>query len=175
MKKNLPLIVGIALPLLFVGILVAVVSMPPLFVNPQHDFLYTMSGSPYSYAVAYKNSYTLVDGEVTLQPVVIPPNYNTATLQNAPILYRYEVKDGSAHTISLSDAQSLKLDPGPTSPDGYTVSYNYGNNGIFGLFGGNTSDNGYYISNGHSSKKLTSLTTSDYYSGANFQLIGWVE
>lgn len=171
MQKNLPLIVGIALPIVFIIILVIAVALPPMFIKPQYDFLYTI-GTNY-YDNVYSNAYKVVDGRLTLKPVIInATNPPARVIQDAPPLYQYKVKSNTAHNISLEDAQKLILDVGPSSPEGYTVSYKYGNGGMFDLFGGNNNSYGFYISNGSSGKRLTGITSRDSY---NFALIGWIK
>ncbi len=172
MQKNLPLIVGIALPIVFIVILIVAIALPPMFINPKHDFLYTM-GTNYYNNVVYSNVYQVVNGKLTLKPVVVnATNPPARVMQDAPPLYQYKVKSNTAHEISLEDAQKLILDAGPSSPEGYTVGYKYGNGDMFDLFGGNNNSYGFYISNGSSGKRLTGINSRDSY---NFALIGWVK
>jgi hypothetical protein len=199
LKKNPALIIGIVLPFLFIAILLIVaVVVPSLSTKPSHDFLYVTDGyDNYNYPAPYqqyKNKYVVVDGRLALQPLMtftapaVPapaaptpvPGMNSSqpnmpastTMADAPILFLYNILTDSSHEISFADADKLALDPGPTSPDGYTVQYKYGNDGVFGLFGGDNSQ-GFFISKGNAGKRLTGLG-EDVYSN-NFQLVGWIQ
>src|SRR3989344_2326446 len=127
--KNLPLIIGIALPFIFIIIIAAVVYLPNAFINPEHDFIYT-AGDGYYYEhgnVVYKNVISLENGKIILQPVVLSTTNNNTNrvIKDHPPIYRYDVKNSSAREITLAEAQQLGLDPGPTAPDGYSISYKY--------------------------------------------------
>ena len=89
----------------------------------------------------------------------------------------YDIKNNSSHQITLEEASKYSLDPGPSSPDGYNVDYNYGHNGIFEIFGSNKNNNNYYISKGKAKKILIGLSfnQSYYYNNGAFNLIGWVK
>jgi type II secretory pathway pseudopilin PulG len=183
MKKHLPLIVGLALPVLFIIIISLVVFLPSITIKPQHNFLYTKVDSYNRYGQSYTTAYKVEDSKITT--VITPiPNYKelygttTSLLKeavNLPDLYLYDVKSNTSHKITLDQAQTYTLDPGPSSPDGYTVAYNYSNDGIFDLFGSSNSNDGYFISKGNGKKKLNSIDSDGYYSSSNFRLIGWIK
>jgi hypothetical protein len=183
MKQHLPLIVGISLPFVLIVIVLVAVFLPNMFVNPQYNFVYSnYSHDRYYYENAFKNYYELENGKIVLKPVVnlaeIEKNYPNRILLDAPELFLYDVKNDAARKISLEEANALNLVSGPTSPDGYTVSYRYGHNGIFEIFGSDNDNRGFFISKGNASKKLPALTNFDgryYYSDANFGVLGWVQ
>lgn len=178
--KNLPIIIGIALPLVFIAVISIVLFVPSLFVKPGYDFLYTTDERDYYYDYdgAYQNTFRVVDGRITLEPVAVrsdvvpvkPLVYKAAM----PTLYRYDVETDTSREVSFVEAQKLSLDPGPSSPDGYTVEYDYGHDGIFEIFGSNGNGNAYVISKGNGGKRLTGLAGDRYYYG-NFRLLGWVK
>jgi len=172
-NKNLPLIIGIALPILFIVVLSVVIFAPSLFVNPAHNFIYS-SGDGYYGDDYYQNTYKVVSGRIVLDPV--PPRYATdVKRKEAPPLYLYDVTTDSSHQITLAEAAQYAVEAGPSSPDGYTVSYDYGHNGIFELFGSDSSNRGYFVSKDSKKRKLNGLTTADRYSGSGFKLIGWIK
>lgn len=172
--KNLPIIIGIALPILFIVIISAVVFVPSLFVKPQHNFIYTQENSYNYYNQGYKNTYKIENEHITLQQM--PVREKETYVGDMPTIYLYDVKLNTSHEISLDEAKNLSLDAGPSSPDGYAVNYKTSHEGIFGLFGSSSNNNGYYVTKGNGSKKLDALANSgyNYYSGA-FKLIGWVK
>ncbi len=173
--KNLPLIVGIALPIIFIFIISIVVFAPSYFVKPQHNFLYSNENSS-SYYDSYRNTYEIVDGRLSLKllPIQAKAIYNYKG--DSPSILLYDVKSNTSHQISLEEAKNLMLDPGPSSPDGYTVSYgNEGDYGIFDLFGGSRSYNGYFVYKNNARKKLTGISSGGDYYNRNFSFIGWVK
>jgi hypothetical protein len=146
MKKNLPLITGIALPIIFIAAISIVVFASSLSIRPQHDFIYSLSSLDYYHQDAASTT-----------------------------LYLYDLRTNSSHQIASSDVSTYALDPGPSSPDGYTVQYEYNNDGLFDLFGSGGNDSGYFIEKGGAGKKLTGMAgTGTYYQG-DFKLVGWVK
>jgi len=168
--KNLPLLVGIALPVIFIIIMVIIIFTPALFVKPGHNFIYT-NDSQIPYNQSYRYNYTIKDSHIDLTPVTIQEK--TTVIEQLPKLYLYDVKAGASHEVSFAEVQKLTLDPGPSSPDGYSVNYDYSHSGIFELFGSRGDDSGYYISKGNGKKRLGGLSTDRY--NNNFKLIGWVK
>lgn len=182
-KKHLPLIVAIALPIIFIGILAIAILVPSMRMNPQHDFVYVdkyeRDANPYM-VVTYKNDYVLKDGKIELYPLNTPFDElsgipkESREYRDAPKLYYYSVAENTSREISFADAQGLSLVPGPSSPDGYTVKYEYNSDGVFELFG---SDSGseYVITKGAARKTLTGMPfDANYYGGYEFILLGWV-
>jgi hypothetical protein len=170
--KNIPLLIGIALPVIFILVISIVIFTPSLFLNPQYNFLYSNDNSYYNQS--YLNTYVVKDNHVSLNPTPTTPGI----ISNAsnPTLFLYDVKNNSTHQVDFNEAKNFIVDPGPSSPDGYIVKYQYSNYGIFSLFGSNDNQNGYVISKGNSSKHLNGLNTSgDNYYSNNFKFIGWVK
>ncbi len=176
-SKHLPLIIGVALPVLFIIIISLVIFTPSLSVKPQHNFIYTTENPAYySYNETYKNTYR-VEGEKIVQvPIVYPAeNPRLQDVKDAATLYLYDVKANTSHQITLEEAAKYVVDPGPSSPDGYSVEYTYGHDGIFEIFGSNNSNDGYFISNGKGKKRLGGITNYRYYGSGNFRLIAWIK
>ncbi len=171
-----------ALPLVFIIVISIVIFTPSLFIRPMHDFVYTEERGDY-YNRQYQNTYKVENDRIALDPIpvttkeVIVYENGSPKKELAPKLYRYTVKTNSVRQIDFDEAKNLMLDPGPSSPDGYTISYQYGHSGIFELFGSNGNDNGYFISKGSGKKRLSGLVGDNYrysYQG-NFKLIGWIK
>ncbi len=180
LTKNLPLVFGIALPIIFILVISLVVFIPSLYVNPQHNFLYMTSDVVYGNNQMYSQTYVVVNDHIALKSVVNNPNrpqypYVTYRTDNPP-LYLYDVKNNSSHQITFDEAKKILVVMDPMSPDGYTVTYRYSNGGIFEIFGGNNTDSRYVITKGNGSKKLDGLLPADaYYSPGNFTFLGWVK
>jgi hypothetical protein len=176
MKKHIPLLIGISLPVLFILVISAVIYLPVLSIKPQHDFIYVAQNEYAPYDQASKYIYDIKDGKVITKP-------NTKKfpeqilLNEPPKLYMYDINTDTSHEISLADAQKLSVDPGPSSPDGYMVEYKYGHDGIFELFGSDNGSNGYYVSKDNGSKKLKGIVNFNGYWGYNegFKIIGWIK
>jgi hypothetical protein len=170
--RYIPLIIAIALPLVFLIALTIAIYLPKAGIKPQYDFIYT-SESPAWNSITYR--YDINNGKIAPQ-IEIPDDvadlgeYSEPTY---PTLYRYNVADDTAKVITLEEAQQLRLEAGPSSPDGYTVTYNYGHNGIFELFGSSNSNSGYFITKGAAQKKLPGIVSTDYWRGA-IEVEGWV-
>ncbi|MEI8061802.1 MAG: hypothetical protein WCG97_00695 [bacterium] len=177
MKTNhWPLIIGISIPILFIIIISIIIFTPNLYIKPAHNFLYTTLGEEnyYGSGQIYKNTYAVENERLVLRPGVLQEK-QTYKADFLP-LYLYDVTTDSSHQVTYEDEKNLALDPGPTSPDGYSVSWEYNHDGIFELFGSDGSKNGYFIEKGKGKKQLTGLNSSNgYYYQGNFKLIGWVK
>ena len=175
--KNIPILIGIALPFLFIIIIAAMVYLPSISVKPQYNFLYTSSETRVRFDGEMSiYSYGVREGKLVTKQN--PKRYpEQVLLDEKPTLYVYDVKANASREISFDEAQKLSLDAGPTSPDGYTVTYKYGHNGIFELFGSDTNKNGYFITKGNGAKKLTGFGNLGRYWGYEgaFEIIGWIK
>jgi|SRR3989344_6461762 len=173
--KNIPLLVGIALPIVFIFIISIIIFTPSLFIKPQYNFLYSNDDYYYNYNQRYSNTYIVENNHVLLSP--LPTTTGIKYQSDNPPLFLYDVKTDSTHQIDWSEAKNLLIDAGPSSPDGYIVKYQYSNDGIFELFGSNGNQNGYVISKGNGSKKLNGLNSNgySYYNSGNFKFIGWIK
>lgn len=174
-SKHLPLIIAIALPLVFILVISIIIFTPSLFIKPQHNFLYTTDNSYYSYDQGFKNTYAVKNSHIVTDPLPIPANSTYQPQKDSPAIYLYDVQSDSSHEVTFTAAQNYLLDPGPSSPDGYTVSYQYGHDGIFEIFGSNGNNSNYVISKGNGKKKLSGITNDRYYGQGGFKLIGWVK
>lgn len=170
--NNLPLIVGIALPFIFILIVLAAAYIPSLSVDPQHDFMYTQQEYSYSSQTRYKNTYKVEGGRIATEP--LKNLIEGFEYSEFPDIYLYDVENDTSRKISFEEAKDYALQAGPSSPDGYVVSYEYGHNGIFEIFGSNDSDRGYFISKDNKKKRLHNLSREITYYG-DFKVIGWVK
>lgn len=174
-KKHLPLIVGISLPIIFILAISIIILVPSFLIQPHYNFLYSIDDNSHSYNQQYRNTYAVKDGHLTSE--VIPVQSNHTYKGDTPPLYMYDVKTNSSHQVSFDEVKAYTIDPGPSSPDGYIVRYEYGNGGIFGLLsGGNNDSNAYFIEKDSGKKKLSGMTNVDRYSyQGDFKLIGWIK
>lgn len=167
MKNNLPLIIGIALPVIFVAIIAAIVYLPTAAVNPGHNFLYiTNDYGP------YKNDYSVKDNKIVLEPTNIRDDIYTK-FDNAPKLYLYDFDKNSSYEISVEEAQKYEVEKGPSSPDGYSIVRNNSHAGIFEIFGSYDNNNGYFVVSPDGARKNLSGISGGYY--YNLQVIAWIK
>ena len=179
---NVPLIVGIGVPVLMMLFIAAAIYLPGLFKKPQSDFIY--SSASYSWTAPMlevkdqklgfkcadaQNYYSSDDStakEITLK----------CTEEFLPKLYRYSIKDDTVSEISYSEARKLLIDSNADSSDGYKVEQgNYNGDMFSGMFGGDYNDdyNKWYLK-GHN--RVVELNIShDANSSSDESFVGWVK
>jgi hypothetical protein len=178
-NNNWPLIIGLALPIVFIGIVSLLIFAPSYLVKPQYNFIYTNQDTYYNYNTDYRMVYGIEQNHI----FATSSSYNRREVKGENIVYRgdfaplyvYDVTTDTSHQITFDEAKKLTLDPGPASPDGYTVAYRYRNNGIFELFGSSDNGDNLVISKGNGQKPLKGLTTDTYWSSRDFKLLGWIK
>jgi hypothetical protein len=172
-NKNLPLIVGMVLPLFFIAVVSLVIFLPSISVKPEHNFIFSDEGDYYN--GGYKNFYKVKDGVLTLEPVSVGAYDKAYYVKDYPKIFVYDVKKHTSKEITLEEAKKLDLDPGPSSVDGYNIVYEGGHYGIFEIFGSNDGARGYFIAKGNAKKKLSGLLRDGYGYNYNFKFIGWIK
>ena len=180
-KENFVLAMGIALPLVLIVLFyIAGQVSRQAVADPQYDALFAVdyhdnaSGNPYSIAV---------DND----KLVI--KYRPASDQDRhyakPRLFRFDhetqqaklididfdaAEDGVVTDPDIAALNENKIDPNPSSPDGYQFEYSYNSGGLFSeFFGGYNSRNRYVLSKG---PRRIPVQGSEPYWSAHF--IGWV-
>jgi len=164
-KKNISLIVGIAIPILMIFLVAISIYLPILFAPaPRFNFLYVTHDGYVQYVV---ENGTLVKRAVKYQEHYTP---------RAARLFVHNVSANEDKEVSFKEAQKLKLDDNAKSPDGYEVVYGSTEYGFFPLFfSGDQDDNVMYLKGHNTSKKLNlqSSTGGRYYS-RNRHFLGWI-
>ncbi len=181
--KHIPLLVAIALPILFIIILAVTLFVPSSKINPEFNFLYIDSSEQWKTSFntfRYENTYEVENNKIVKKTIIYSKSENLMyedkiEKKDSPSLYLYDVEENTSKIITFEDAQDLDLEQGPSSPDGYTVKFEYNSDGIFELFGSNN-DAGYYITKGSGKKILSGIGSSaDYYGQNDIKLIGWIK
>lgn len=178
-KEKISIVVGLALPVLFIIFIAVWLSVRTSSVQPQSNFIYTVAGeySPQKYGVLFENNYIVENGKIKLKPVLHTKdeiaNYD---MRKAMDLYVYDVKNNINQKVTVEEAQKLLITDSNISPDGYWVAYEYGNGGIFEIFGGNDSNSGYFITkvDGGAKKKINIEFGRNYWDN-EFRVIGWIK
>lgn len=159
MKDKLPLIVGIALPMLLVGYVLGTAYIPSLYAKPQYKFLYTQ-GSSYDYDIL------VAGGKVTYSRRY--PN-DTSYRPLPPEIHVYDPVVNASRTLSIEEAQAYTLDTSTKSPDGYTVAQNDTESSSFFPFYFGSSGGGYYLKGHGLQRKIPGTYSYD------FQFLGWIK
>ena len=182
MKNKIPLIIGITLPILLIIFVLLMVTLPSVFANPRYQFLYSDATRDYRYEFGY--FYDVSEGKLVKVPYPAPyggnvkvpevPVRKTNVLE--PKLFGYDPKVDQSREVSFEEAQKFVLEIGSKSPDGYTLEYGGGHNGIFEIFGGSYEDrNTVYLKKGFASKKVyLNNPRGNYYYYDNSFFLGWV-
>jgi hypothetical protein len=195
MKRYIPLIVGVAIPIVFICMVLLVMLISTFRVRPAHNFLYILDADTSYQMKQYQNEYavennklmliplislsassTVVDRTVSTDPQLIAVSPDTGVrYYKTPTLYEYDVRNQASKQIRFEDAQMYTLDPGPSSPDGYTITQQSTYGGFIDLFGSSYQSGGFVMYKGGSKRKFNGLGNGEYFSPGEFQVIGWIK
>ena len=167
-KKNLPLIVALAIPMVLTAIIAVSIYLPGVGKSPEHDFVYTV----YDYRdVNGTLYYDVKDGKIVQESIAMfpegPSGAPSKAMTGSPSsqLYIYDVQSDTSKLLTMDEAAKLIVDPSRTSPDGYRVEYG-SSGGVFPFFDGGYDNNQYLLGNNRRIK--TSV------SGYDNNFLGWV-
>lgn len=164
-RKNIPLIVGLAIPVLMVLFVAGSIYLPGFFVRPRFSFLYSTGDSYYS-----RYQYSLENGKLVENEVEYPKH---EVVRSKPNLFVYDIVEDKGMAVSFEEAQQLTLNPNSKSPDGFEVDCGRKSTGYFLLFFDSFRDcSSRFIKGRGTSKKLNVQLRggSDY----SFQFLGWL-
>ena len=180
MKKNAPLIIGLAIPVFMIILISLVVYVPSAMLKPVHSFIYATNDRNYGYG----DRYSVVNGKLVKEFIPYPENDGSQIdPQFKPTfptvrLFVYDPIQNKSREVSFDDARQFTINENIESPDGFVfVGQNtYYNDGIFGLFGSSRDRNTTYMKKGNVSKKINLITGSaePYYYDNNIRFIGWI-
>ena len=165
MKKHIPLIIGISIPILMILFVAGSIYLPGLFIRPGYNFLYVSGASNYG------QPYSVANGKLVQNDVKYPANYYPPA---QPELFVYDSAKNQSQGISFADAQNLNLDPTAQSPDGFeVVSGSNGGGDYFPFdFGPSNYNDGWYLKGHNLDKKINVQTVGSYY---NLTFLGWIK
>lgn len=165
MKKNLPLIIALAMPLVLTVVVVGSVYLPVSGQTPQHDFIYTV----FNHREPSTAYYDVKDGKIVqVSTQQFRPGAESEPLLTGPgvQLFYYDVQTHESRELSFEETSEYRVDSSWTSPDGYRVEY--GNDqGVFPFFFDNASGSGLYLI-GNGRRINTSVP------GYDASFLGWV-
>ncbi len=162
-KENIPVLIGISLPVTLVLAFMVYLFLPNIMPGTDYNFIYTVGENRYSPWNEENYKYEVVGNQIVY----------TGDQSNPSVeLYLYDTEKDTSRLISISEANEFHIYPGPSSPDGFTAQYEFRRNDFF-FFYGSSGDSGYYIRKKNRSKKLTGLHWN--YHNSYFRLIGWIK
>lgn len=182
MKKNLPLVVGVGLPLfIVVTLFVFVYLLPSIFVRPSFDFLYVSDAQHYRYGTFKVEDGRLafvceVGGDGSIRPPILGGEVDKEAAcerhRRSATLYIYDVERGANTPVSFAEAQELRLDPSDVAPDGYRFMRGDrdGEFGFFPFFFGGGSSNGFALQKSTWLRKPVTLQGHRYQTS----FLGWI-
>ena len=167
-KKNISLIIGIAIPIFMVFLIAVSIYLPSLFAPaPRFNFLYVTEDS-----YGRNRQYVVENGTLVKYEVKYPEHYTSRTAR----LFVHDVSTNVDKEVSFEEAQKLRLDTNIKSPDGYEVVYGSNEHGFFPLFfSGGQDYNAMYLKGHNTSKKLELQSSAEgqyYYRDRRF--LGWI-
>lgn len=178
-KLNIPLIVGLAIPIILTIFVAISIRVPQVLAKPQYSFVYATGPYPTYEKVTPESittyRYAVEGGRLTLAQETVSRDpgerYFSRFQQAEPEFYRYDVTSKTSEKISFEQASALHLDEKRNAPDGFRVTRGDYSTGLFEIFvGGN--DRGYYLQKDSASHRIELEETSDSY--YDFEFIGWV-
>lgn len=165
-KKNISLIIGIAIPIFMIFLIIISIYVPSLFApTPRFNFLYVTEDSYGQYF-----QYVVENGKLVKREVKYPKHYTSRVAR----LFVYDVSANEDKEVSFEEAQKLNLDASAKSPDGWEVVYGRREDGVFPLFFSVSRDyNVMYLKGHNTSKKLNLRSLGSYYY-RNRRFLGWI-
>lgn len=167
-KKNISLIMGIAIPIFMVFLITVSIYLPSLFApTPRFNFLYVTEDGYGQYM-----QYVVENNILVKREVKYPAHYTPGVAR----LFVHDVLTNEDKEVSLEEAQKLKLDANAKSPDGYKVVYGSSEYGFFPLFFSEGQDYNTMYLKGHNTSRKLELESSNggryYYRNRRF--LGWI-
>ncbi len=192
-QRNLPIIIGLLIPVLMIAVIAAVIYGGRAFSNvppPTQNFIYALGDtvvgvSSYGYLARPANTcageyYRVASG--TLKKIPIDPKDRDAYCKDAlldmkePLFFLHDVKTNTSKKLTFEEAANFVIDDTPKAKDGYEyVQYvDRTDFGLLGMFGGGSYDyNARYLKNDSYYEKMNlEIPTTTYYMPDVF--LGWV-
>ena len=167
-KQNLPLILGISLPVLMILFVVGSIILPGMFTQPETNFLFTVDDRYYG---NYRR-YAVENGKVAERPApAVTDRESEFYKEGTARIYLYDAAKDSTKQIDLQEAQTYTLSTESKSPDGFEVTMGSGDGGFPFFFGGSNYGERYLKGHGVS-RRINTGSESTYY--GNFYFLGWI-
>jgi len=165
-KKNIPLILGLSIPILMILFVAGIIYLPGLFIQPKFNFLYATEDYYFPSYYSVKNGRLIKNNKA-----YCPEFYKRKCTE--PRLYIYDITKNESKEISFSEAQRLTLNSNSRSPDGFEITCGRRTQSIFFIFVESSSDCSTRFIKGHNiSKKLNLQLSKGRY--GSFRFLGWI-
>src|SRR3989344_4219982 len=167
-KKNITLVLGLSIPVVMILFVAGSIYLPGLFIKPHFNFLYMVNDNRYN-----EQQFSVENGTLVRNIIISKPS--TAT-RPSPRLFVHDVTVNKSREITFEQAQQLKINSSPQSPDNLNIKPGSRGESFLLFFGGGGSDysSRYLVGNGLSKKlKIETEQGSSYFSN-NFRLLGWI-
>lgn len=169
-KKNIPLYIGISLPVILIIVIAVAVYVPRIIANPEYDFIYLVDDS--NQRSIHLNEQVCTEYKIENDRLIEVGEQNQypsgMCVSDEVIFYRHDLSEGINKEISVETVKTLKVDSQHVSPDGWSFRREYANNGIFEIFGGRRNYEWLVVKN---SVRLPVNINENYY---NVRFVGWV-
>lgn len=167
-KKNISLVLGLSIPVVMILFVAGSIYLPGLFVKPHFDFLYMINDNRYN-----EQQFSVENGLLVRNSII--PKPSTAA-RPSPRFFIHDVTTNKSREITFEQAQQLKLDSSPQSPDGLSVKPGSRGGSFLFFFGGGGNDysSRYLVGNGLSKKLNLDIDQGSPYYSNNFRLLGWI-
>jgi len=169
-KENIPLYIGLALPIILIIIIAAVIYIPRFLVDPQYDFIYFEENWNSRFSTTECTEYEISEGRFK-RIGEIEEHLQETCYSDGALFYIYDVSEKESREISIDEVESLEIAKGYTSPDGFIFLRKYSNMGIFEIFGG-THEVKWYLEKDGVRLPLNLEEKVSLYSEPQF--IGWI-
>jgi hypothetical protein len=165
-KKNIPLILGLSIPIIMILFVAGSIYLPGLFIQPKFNFLYATGENYY-----YNRHYSVQNGRLIKNEFDYPEHYTGSRTE--PRLYIHDIVKNESQEISFSEAQKLTLNSNSQSPDGFEIDCGRRTQGIFFIFVDLSRDCSTRFIKGHNTSKKLNIQRSGSSYGY-FQFLGWI-
>lgn len=164
MKKNLPLILAIAIPVAMILFVAGSIYLPKLFFKPTVNFLYVVNDG-----YAGESRYYVVGDQLFNRQSVADRRKTEA------VLYIYDVATNQSRRVSYQETQNLKLDPNRISPDGFEIVSGNNTDAPFPFGDSAWRDYNVWYIIGHGARWELTVRGRDFGGYQNaFRFLGWI-
>ena len=175
-NKNLPIIIGLSLPVMLILMIALSIYLPQLWTSPpKYNFIYAINKSYYPF-----EEYYVENDKLAKRPKTYPQQPNVQPASGEVKLFIHDLTNNKSREISFEDGQRFKLNGAFTSPDGFQVTYGTTRDySLFSLFFNSYEENynQLFLKKGNYTKKFNLPLPSTYYSYTyyqNFHFVGWI-
>ena len=196
-KQNIPLVIGLLIPVAMVVFVACAIYIPKFFIKPHYSFAYAVGSYPEydegetveatpvptikngatapianvdSTKKCIRHSYKVVRGKIT-DTVSSSECYSYRYNTTPPQFFVYDVKTNTTKEVTFAELQKITLNDSAKSPDDFIVSNGYGGEDFsMFMFGGNRGEYSVYMKGKIVNKELN-ISLKDRY---NFDFVGWL-